>query len=341
MGYLRNVLPGIVTFVLTSGWCFAADVGITPTKLIVVDRGAAGAKVVFVAKDSAISKGTGTDAATIHATFDVLYDNNVDPATRGQFNAPAGSLNWLLNDATVAKYVNRDAPAGAGSVGKLIIKPGSVIKLVANSLGDTPLNIMTQGGTAGGVARLSVRISDSATAFDDSFCSVFTPGRCVWRLIGGGTGAKLACKVGSADDSCTINFFVPCDDGVDPCGPNGTCNDQLGAPYTCTCAAGYEEVGGTCVDVNECDDGVDPCGPNGTCNNQPGAPYTCSCATGYLAVGDPVECVACPEGADCTQPGTTCANVEPLVGWWTPGIGCPPTFYRCLIVQACDPHTGG
>lgn len=75
---------------------------------------------------------------------------------------------------------------------KVIIKPGSLIKLVAKSLGDTPLDIMTQGSTAADVARLSFRISDSATAFDDSFCSVFTPGPCVWRLIGGGTGAKLA-----------------------------------------------------------------------------------------------------------------------------------------------------
>lgn len=63
---------------------------------------------------------------------------------------------------------------------------------------------------------------------------------------------------------------------------------------------------------------------SGNCEPCPANAYpdtfarSCSCAAGYLAVGSPLECVACPEGADCTQPGTTCANVEPLFGYWTP-----------------------
>ena len=69
----------------------AADVPILGLKLIVVDKMVASgkAKVVFVAKDASIAKGTGTDPMQIEATLDVAYD-----AVRGSFLMPAGS-NWL------------------------------------------------------------------------------------------------------------------------------------------------------------------------------------------------------------------------------------------------------
>lgn len=67
--------------------------GIAATKLVLVDRGAGGAKAVFVGKDAAIDKGTGSDPATIGVTLDITYSNGTDPGSEGQFVAQSGSPN--------------------------------------------------------------------------------------------------------------------------------------------------------------------------------------------------------------------------------------------------------
>jgi hypothetical protein len=184
----------------------AANVGVTPTKLIIVDKGASGAKAVFVAKDAAIDKGTGTDTTTISVTLDMAYDNSSDSPTSGQFVAPEGSANWLVNKTTVAKYVNKTAPTGGGAK-VVVVKPGNLGKLVGKNLGDTPINILGQSGAATGVAHTSYNISDSGTGFDTNFCSTFPT--CAWKSIAGGTGAKVVCKGGSPDPSCAASTPPP------------------------------------------------------------------------------------------------------------------------------------
>ena len=150
-----------------AGWivpAHAADVGVAAVKLIVVDKGAT-SKAVFVAKDAALDKGAGTDASTIAVTLDVQYDNGTNPATSGQFVCAEGSINWLVNKPTVAKYVNKTAPVG-GAAKVAVVKPGNLVKLVGKSLGDTPINVLSQGGAPSGTARTQYRITDSGTAFD-------------------------------------------------------------------------------------------------------------------------------------------------------------------------------
>jgi hypothetical protein len=177
-----------------SGRCEAADQGVTAVKLIAVDKGASGGKAVFVAKDPAVTKGAGTNPATIAVTLDIAYDNGVDAPISGQFVALEGSAGWLVNKATVAKYVNKTAPTGGGTK-VAVVKPGKLVKLVGKNLGDTPLAILTQAGVPSGIADTSYRVTDSATAFDTSFCSKFSA--CAWKSIAGGTGAKLVCKGGA------------------------------------------------------------------------------------------------------------------------------------------------
>jgi len=192
------VLAGIGVL-LSAAASRAANVGVLGTKLIIVDKGVNGAKAVFVAKDGAVDKGTGTDATTIGATLNVTYDNGTDASTSGAFLAPAGSPNWVVNKPTVAKYVNKAAPSGGGTKVS-VIKPAKLLKLVGKNLGDTPIDILSQSGADSGTARTKYRITDSSTGFDSSFCSTF--GGCVWKSIAGGTGAKLVCKGGSADPTC-------------------------------------------------------------------------------------------------------------------------------------------
>ena len=205
----------------------AANVGVLGTKLIVVDKGASGAKAVFVAKDPLVSKGAGTDTTTIGVTFDFTYDNTVDPPSAGQFLAPAGVPEWLVNKATVAKYVNKVAPTGGGAK-VVVIKPANLVKLVGKNLGDTPIDIFNQPGAATGTAHTAFNIADSSTGFDSTFCTTF-PG-CAWKSIAGGTGAKLVCKGGVADGACLASTPPP------PCGPGGgTCLSFITGPAGGTC----------------------------------------------------------------------------------------------------------
>jgi cysteine-rich repeat protein len=174
-----------------------ATVPVAAIKLIMVDKGANGAKAVFVAKDTLISKGSGTDVASIGATLDLVYDNGTDAASAGQFAASIGSVNWLVNKPTVAKYVNRTSPTGGGTR-VVVIKPGKLVKLVGRNAGDTPIDIVNQTGAPTGDVHTAYCIDNAAEA--RCFCSTFAG--CRWKSIAGGTGAKLVCKNGLGDATC-------------------------------------------------------------------------------------------------------------------------------------------
>jgi len=174
-----------------------ATIPVAATKLIVVDKGAAGAKAVFVAKDGAISKGAGTDVASIGVTLHLAYDNGADAASAGQFVASIGSPSWLVNRPTVAKYINKTAPTGGGTR-VAVVKPGTLAKLVGRNTGDTPLDILNQAGASTGVAGTAYCIDNDGEG--RCFCSTFAA--CTWQSIAGGTGAKLGCRKGTGDATC-------------------------------------------------------------------------------------------------------------------------------------------
>jgi hypothetical protein len=176
-------------------------VGVVAKKLIVVDKLtlASKAKLVYVAKDAAVTKGTGTDTTDISATFDVAYD-----AEAGAFAVPAGALvgntGWKVNKPTVAKFVNKDAPAGGTEVKVAVIKPSKLLKLVAKGLGDgDALDIVTAGAPTG-----SVFTSYCVTNGTETTCHCTEFPSCSYKLIAGDTGAKLVCKTPNAGNpACT------------------------------------------------------------------------------------------------------------------------------------------
>lgn len=110
-GHAAGVRPG------DGQAAWAADIGVIPKKLIVVDKltAASKAKLVYVSKDHAagITKGSGTDVAQISVQFDVV---DGDGSTAGAFTMSAGALSgsagWTVNKPTVAKYMNKDAQSG-------------------------------------------------------------------------------------------------------------------------------------------------------------------------------------------------------------------------------------
>src|SRR5690242_2639532 len=110
----------------------AADIPVAATKLSLVMKFSQFVErdsVVYVAKDAAVTKGTGTDPEAISADFHVLYGKYYG---KGVWSVDAGTLNgWLSNDTAGAKYKFPDDPTTMGSVGKLAIKQGKLLKIAA------------------------------------------------------------------------------------------------------------------------------------------------------------------------------------------------------------------
>jgi hypothetical protein len=190
----------ILGMAVAAGMTFAAskamatDVPVTPLKLIIVDKlvASSSAKAVFVVKDLAVTKGTSTNTSTaiINSQLDVSYD-----AEDGSFVNASGA-NWLVNKSTVAKYVNKNAPAG-GSTKVSVIKPGKLIKNVGKSLGDTPIDIST--APVGNVLAVYTVVNDGQT---NRHCGQFTGTTCAHKSIAGATGWKLVCKGNGSPASC-------------------------------------------------------------------------------------------------------------------------------------------
>ena len=169
----------------------AVDVPVTPLKLIIVDKivASGSAKAVFVVKDAAVTKGTGTNVNAISSQLDISYG-----AQSGSFENPSGA-NWLVNKDTVAKYVNKTAPSG-GSTKVSVIKPGKLIKNVGKSLGDSPIDISV--APVGNVLAVYT-VSNSGTF---RHCGQVSTAPCAHKSIAGGTGWKLVCKGNGAPDTC-------------------------------------------------------------------------------------------------------------------------------------------
>lgn len=176
---------------------------VTAKKLVVVDKvtAAGKAKAVFVAKDGGVTKGGSTDPDQISVRFHVVYG---DGSAAGAFTLPAGasvnkSPGWVVNKDTVAKYVNKEAPLGPTGAKVAVIKPTKLLKLVGKSLGDTPLDILGAGDP--GVGGVQTAYCVTSGPEEDCHCSTFPV--CSYKVIAGGTGAKLVCKNAVADPACT------------------------------------------------------------------------------------------------------------------------------------------
>lgn len=189
------IVVGLGLWVLPAG---AVDIPIAGSKLVVMDMSLLTGKVkmVFVAKGAGITKGAGTDPADISARLDVFYEGPRGSAL-GAFLMPEGGK-WLLNSASVAKYLNETAPAG-GAVRLSVLKPGSLLRVVGKSRGDLGVGL---GNPPDG----PVYVADTVVNGGETmrFCTQFTG--CLHKTIVGisGVGFKLVCKRNGAEDpTCT------------------------------------------------------------------------------------------------------------------------------------------
>lgn len=241
----------------------AVDYSITGLKLVVVDRVAAGrSKAVFVSRDPGINKGSGMDPTQIEAVVNIAYDG-----ASGTFDMPAGN-GWVANSASVAKYVNKEAPTG-GAVKVGVIKPGLLLKMVGKSLGDMPLDISAT--PTGAIYVAYTVVNDGGTT---RLCTQFSG----CEHIANDAGYKLVCKgkgnsmgdpgcmavpvatttmtTQPSTSSITLTTSTTCSTvttGTIACGGFGTpsCGFKQ-CPQNMVCTS----VGGTCLCIGE----APPCG---------------------------------------------------------------------------------
>ena len=166
---------------------------VAPTKLI-LSATASKAKLVFVAKDAAITKGSGIDPATIEVELTVAYGNG---SATGTFLLPQADAGWIINRSTVAKFLNRSAPTGSTVAKVSLVKPGKLVKLVGKGLGDSPLDLVAAGDPAG-----PVHTAYCVTNAGERICLCSSLTDCTYKSTAAGTGAKLVCRAGTGDPGC-------------------------------------------------------------------------------------------------------------------------------------------
>jgi hypothetical protein len=271
----------------------ADDHPVVGLKLIIVDKMASSgtAEIIFVTKDAAVSKGAATDLGQISATLNVAYDT-----VFGSSAMPTGDA-WRVNTATVAKYLNTDAPT-AGPVRKSIIKAQKLVVVATKSLGDVPVDISAAPSGP-------VFVTHSVTNGEDTHrhCTQFNS--CVHKLIAGGTGSRLVCRGDSVGDP-TCKAQAPCG-FVD-----------LGSTVRDTCTnLEWEKKDGADAspgsgapnpgDLNDVDNRYSWAGRCTTGFNIPCQPNAAAAATCTAQTGGGAQCDECPVG---NEP----CRVDPLGG---------------------------
>ncbi|MFT6396232.1 MAG: cysteine-rich repeat protein [Bradymonadia bacterium] len=152
-----------------------------------------------------------------------------------------------------------------------------------------------------------------------------------------GPGLQEACDGFDNDCSGLVDDTAPsCPDDENGV---GTCSDG-----TCSlaCSEGWQEVGESCLDVNECDAG--PCGVDELCTNLDGG-FECACAIGFAGddgcravCGDSlrVSTEECDDGN--ATGGDGCSADCTAEQGWTCTTGCTEDCGDGLLVgfEACD-----
>jgi cysteine-rich repeat protein len=226
-----------------------------------------------VSKDALADKGAGTETDGIGVIFDFFYAGENGPASGRFVLAPGandGTDGWLVNKDTVAKYVNKSAPAGATGAKVGVVKPQKLLKLIGKNLGDDPVDVVGAGAPVSDVCAVyAVTNGDETTRH----CTVFGAADASFKMVGGGTGRKLVAKNGVPDVACdacsagvptttssttvvststTTSTSVPglCGngtlDGSETC-DDGNTNDDDSCPSDCVVDACTPVVGGTLV----------------------------------------------------------------------------------------------
>ncbi|EKX31733.1 hypothetical protein GUITHDRAFT_122074 [Guillardia theta CCMP2712] len=168
-------------------------------------------------------------------------------------------------------------------------------------------------------------ISPSASPVSDS-CECIKGYRNDSRLF-----LCLACDIGTYKDSVSNT-------ACSPCPIHGSTAAEGSVSFSqCSCNAGYQLSGSSCLDVNECTAYSSACMLNADCQNTEGS-YTCTCRVGWQLSGSAcVDIDECSLGSDsCDLATTTCRNT---LGSFQcdcdAGYTVGPSVSSCVNIDEC------
>ncbi|MBL8940297.1 MAG: hypothetical protein JNM69_37470 [Archangium sp.] len=162
----------------------------------------------------------------------------------------------------------------------------------------------------------------------------------------GATCSSGTCTCPTGQHACG-QTCVP-DDATASCGTRcSVCAQPANSTSTCssgacgfTCATGYLQSGGACVDIDECTTNNGGCSASATCTNTPGS-RTCACNAGFSGDG-----VTCTDINECLTNNGGCAGEATCTN--TPGArtcacntGYTGDGLTCADVNECATNNGG
>jgi hypothetical protein len=201
-----RLAAALLAVAVTATSARAHDVGITGSKLVLLDRELQGLyekkeKVVIAARlDAGIHAGSGSgDPADLSGEVRICPVD--DPSEVSVFALPAP---WAANTPALAKYVNPAAAALGPGVKRVLVKPGNLLKVTGVDLGDgdgfgsdpgpNELDFYNAGDCQIGVGdevAVEIAITDAATAETHRMCTRFT----IDTAKGLGMGEQPGCKL--------------------------------------------------------------------------------------------------------------------------------------------------
>lgn len=251
----------------------AHDQGLADTKLVVVDKTAAGgaSSLTFRAKRAPGSHfGPAGTPASLRARLDLYYAD--DPGSLATLAMPAP---WAVSTDSGARYTNREAPDGPGPVKSASIRPGRSLAITAKSAGGFDV-----GEPPAGAIIVEVTVSNDQDGSEHRMCTRFDAGlgsKIRYARTSRGRGAKLTLSKGVPVACGCANGVRDGDEtDVDCGGACATCTDGAG------CAIGDDCESGVCASAvcqaPTCSDGVRNGGETGVdCGGACAAcPFACS-----------------------------------------------------------------
>jgi hypothetical protein len=295
----------------------ADEIEVDAKRLLVISKPSSG-KVTFsyLAKDTTagITKGPGTDPDAIGVELRVTYFlMNGDSAT-GAFVIPPGAHDgedgWKLNNESVAKYVNPGAPGGPTGAKTALIKPGTLLRLVGKSLGDSPLDLSLGDDLAFAITEFEV-VNDGDS---NTHCTLYLPDDIALTSLAGGTVRKLKGKGGKGEcpksEPCKCTFQCKNFAGNVAAGVSVANSTQCQLAAAAVCGQGQvranpapacEPGGGGSVKCNctfQCSGDANPTGPNEVgcffCSPEPSNSTCVKTAVSTCGAGL-IKSMSCPE----------------------------------------------
>jgi hypothetical protein len=255
----------------SSTLALAVDIPVPGKKVTIVDKtGINGtAKITSLQKAPNVAKGAGGNPALLTGSVEIFYTTS--SATGAFLSLPSP---WAVNTASVAKFVNKNAPSGPTPVKVAIVKNGKIAKVVSKGLGG--LSIASPPGPGGVTVVYTVQNGNDASIH--RMCTRYSLGDVSFvqhKVIAGGLGYQLKLKNGVG---------VTCPTGSSTTTPStSTSSSTVASTSTSTTTSTSTSVpAGTCSDGLQNQDETDiDCGGN-ICPQCP--------------PGD-----SCIDGADCTS----------------------------------------